>query len=160
MNNISEIIENYENDEFAYLIFKNEEQKTNNLYSLLSLNNSNIKGINEKDVKLIISNLINILENIQNYGIIHRDLKADNILYYYKYGKLTISLIDFGMSKFLGHNEIIIDEPIGTLLYSAPEVILNKNYNIKSESFSIGVLTYLLLTGQLPFQADSEEKLC
>ena len=58
--------------------------------------------------------------------------------------------MDFGLSKILGPEERCT-EPYGTLSYCAPEVLLEEPYNKEVDIWSIGVITYLLLSAQLPF---------
>ena len=67
-----------------------------------------------------------------------------------------IRLLDFGLSKILGPDEMC-NEPYGTLSYCAPEVILGNPYNKQVDLFSVGVITYLLLSGQLPFNHKNSE---
>ena len=65
-----------------------------------------------------------------------------------------IKLVDFGLSKIIGPNESSLD-PFGTLSYVAPEVLLQKPYGKEVDLWSLGVITYLLLSRVLPF--DDEE---
>jgi serine/threonine protein kinase len=67
-----------------------------------------------------------------------------------------IRLLDFGLSKIIGPNETC-NEPYGTLTYCAPEILLDIPYNHQVDVFAIGVITYLLLCGFLPFDAENNE---
>ena len=68
-----------------------------------------------------------------------------------------IRLLDFGLGKIIGPNETCKD-PFGTLSYVAPEILLEEPYNTKVDLWAIGIITYLLLAGFLPFDSDVSEK--
>ena len=67
-----------------------------------------------------------------------------------------LKIVDFGLSKIIGPNESSLD-PFGTLSYVAPEVLLQKPYGKEVDLWSLGVITYLLLSRVLPFD-DEEDK--
>ena len=64
--------------------------------------------------------------------------------------------MDFGLSKIIGPNETS-QEPFGALSYVAPEVLLQKPYGKEVDYWSLGVITYLLLSGVFPFD-DNDDK--
>jgi serine/threonine protein kinase len=68
-----------------------------------------------------------------------------------------IRLLDFGLSKILGPSEKC-SEPFGTISYVAPEVLKQKYYGREVDIWSIGIITYLLLCGCLPFDDEKSEK--
>jgi calcium-dependent protein kinase len=91
-------------------------------------------------------------------GIIHRDLKPENILMQDDGNPDTIKIIDFGAAKMFDISEDLQQkERIGTPFYIAPEV-LNHNYNEKCDIWSIGVITFMLLSGKLPFGGKDDEQ--
>ena len=92
---------------------------------------------------------------LHSFGVAHRDLKPENILMVSDNEDSDLKIVDFGLSKIIGPNESSID-PFGTLSYVAPEVLLQKPYGKEVDVWSLGVITYLLLCGVLPF--DDEEK--
>ena len=81
-------------------------------------------------------------------GIVHRDLKPENLLLT---TDSTIKIADFGLSCFTSP-----DEPLnmiaGTPGYIAPEIISKKPYDHKCDYWSLGVILFMLLAGELPFQ--------
>ena len=79
----------------------------------------------------------------------YRDIKPENFLLYSADDDSHIKLIDLGLAKRVGANEVM-NAPNGTPYYIAPEV-LNKNYNEKCDIWSAGVITYILLSGMPPF---------
>lgn len=94
---------------------------------------------------------------IHSYGIIHRDLKPENVLMTNDSDHSDIRILDFGLSKILGPDETST-EPYGTLCYCAPEVLKEEPYNKAIDLWSIGIITYLLLSGSLPFDHKTDDK--
>ena len=150
--NIIKLYETFENSEYFYIIM--EYCSGSDLFSYIE--KSKFK-LTEKKACEIIFKLCRALYYIHSYGIIHRDLKPENILMTDNSSKADIRILDFGLSKILGPDETC-NEPYGTLSYCAPEVIKGENYNKQADLFSIGVITYLLLCGQLPFNHKDSEK--
>lgn len=105
----------------------------------------------------IIHKLCAAVYYLHSYGIAHRDLKPENILMTDNTDTADIKLVDFGLSKIIGPNEYC-NEPFGTLSYVAPEVLLEKPYTKAVDMWSIGVITYLLLSGSLPFDHQTSDK--
>jgi serine/threonine protein kinase len=68
-----------------------------------------------------------------------------------------VKIIDFGLSKILGPSERSTD-PYGTLAYVAPEVLLQKPYTFYVDSWSLGIIIYVMLSGLLPFDAASNRE--
>jgi serine/threonine protein kinase len=97
---------------------------------------------------------------LHKYGIIHRDLKPDNIMLTEANDKGHIKIMDFGLSKILGKKEKASDG-FGTLTFVSPEVLVRKPYNKEIDIWSIGVILYFMLSGELPFddEGDDEQKI-
>ena len=66
-------------------------------------------------------------------------------------------MIDFGLSRILGENELIENEPFGTLGYAAPEILIGDRYGFSVDLFSIGVMMYYLLYKALPFDGENDD---
>ena len=95
---------------------------------------------------------------VHSYGIAHRDIKPENVLLTSEDENADIRLLDFGLSKIVGPNQKST-EPYGTLTYCAPEIILDKPYLKTVDSWSLGVMTYLMLSGSLPFSGKDEHEI-
>ena len=67
-------------------------------------------------------------------------------------------IVDFGLSKIIGPTQTSID-PFGTLSYVAPEVLLQKPYGKEVDVWSLGVITYLMLSRVLPFDDEDEKEI-
>ena len=93
-----------------------------------------------------------------SFGITHRDLKPENILMTSKGDDADFKILDFGLGKIIGPNEKC-SEPYGTIIYCAPEIILDYPYTKNVDSWSLGVITYIMLYGLLPFWDKDRKKL-
>lgn len=92
-------------------------------------------------------------------GVIHRDLKPQNIMIQHFDGEEVVKIIDFGIAKVKDSKlATSTKESItaGTLLYMAPEQIKNSQCSVASDIWSLGVIAYEMLTGDKPFVAHSE----
>ena len=118
-----------------------------NLYFYLSKNNF---VLSEEEIATYIHNISKAVYSIHNLGIIHRDLKLSNIALTKKNNKVEIRILDFGLSKILGPNQLC-NEGYGTPGYAAPEVINRYNYSFEADIWSIGVICYFLCMRKLPF---------
>ena len=105
----------------------------------------------------IIHKLSMAIYYIHSYGIVHRDLKPENILMTDDSDKADIRLVDFGLSKIVGPGQKC-KEPYGTLSFVAPEVLRGKEYDKSVDLWSLGITTYLLLCGFLPFDDKHSER--
>jgi serine/threonine-protein kinase len=96
-------------------------------------------------------------------GVIHRDLKADNVVVVERHGEPQVKLLDFGISKILqplGDRERLVTLTgsgvvMGTPQYISPEAIQGETTDGRSDLYSLGVILYEMLTGRLPFEATS-----
>jgi len=104
-------------------------------------------------VRDIISQTITALRAFQRLELVHRDLKLDNIMID-NFGQ--IKLIDYGtvLIAALDENQETLSEsvPQGSFNYIAPETLSNLHSDHKSDLFSLGVIAYELLTGELPYK--------
>lgn len=148
--NIGQYVESGENHEYVYIIMDYIPNKDLKTY-IRSIKFS----VEPEIIKSIAQDLLDLIKNFNQMGIIHRDIKADNIIFNPINHKIT--LIDFGLSRVIGDGEKIYNEPFGTLGYAAPEILLGEKYDSSIDLFSIGVLIYLLYFGVLPFEDDDDE---
>lgn len=106
-------------------------------------------SITEINVSTIIYKVLSAITYCHEMGICHRDIKPENILFENENNEGEIKIIDFGLSKKYD-SQINMQTVLGTPYYVAPEV-LKGNYNQKCDVWSIGIFTYVMLSGQPPF---------
>lgn len=106
----------------------------------------------------LITPIAGALDHAHGAGIVHRDLKPQNIfLAWDSSGDTQPKLLDFGMAKLLGESPVhtVSGTPIGTPLYMSPEQARGEKVDHRSDVYSLGVLCFEMLTGQLPFTGDT-----
>lgn len=97
--------------------------------------------------------ILKAMQHAHERGIIHRDVKPQNIMLLQDG---TIKVTDFGIARFSNtETRTMTDKAIGSVHYIAPEQARGDHTDGKSDVYSIGVMLYEMLTGQLPFEADS-----
>ncbi|EAY10461.1 CAMK family protein kinase [Trichomonas vaginalis G3] len=112
--------------------------------------------LTEPEAKVFICQLLYALQYVHSLGICHRDLKPENLLLDQN-GRVKIS--DFGLSRFVGQNGLV-STPCGSPCYASPECVSGQSYDgRKSDIWSCGVITYALLTGQLPWTKRNQQQL-
>ncbi|KAJ0810498.1 putative protein kinase CAMK-CDPK family [Helianthus annuus] len=104
----------------------------------------------EREATIAIRDLAEGIKVCHNNYVIHWDLKPENLMYVEDNDGSTLKIIDFGISITFTSVQLFYNEPVSTLLYSAPEVI-QEHYGPESDIWSAGVILYALLSGTLPF---------
>ncbi len=149
--NIVKLLDHFENSEYIYIVMEYISGGTLNQYI-----KNHYFYISESEAANIISQIGNGLKYLHNYGIVHRDLKTDNIMLTKNNENGIIKIMDFGLSKIVGPKEGLIDG-YGTLNYCAPEVLMREPYNKQIDIWSLGIILYYMLVGHFPFQGNNED---
>ena len=143
--NIVRIHEHFEDHENIYIIL--EYLSGGNLNYYLSSQKSLLC---EMKIKETVLQLASGIKYLHHYGIIHRDLKNENIMMSDQSENPVLKIVDFGLSKVLGITEKINDA-CGTMAFAAPELLQKINYNKSIDIWSLGVILYFLICGNYPF---------
>ncbi|MFH1729320.1 MAG: sigma 54-interacting transcriptional regulator [Pseudomonadota bacterium] len=110
-----------------------------------------IRKITIRDAAIIIYNILDLLAYIKLKNLVHYDIKPSNIMFKsHSDNEIEIKLIDFGFASTKKDNIAR-----GTFLFSAPEILLDKNACATSDLYSLGISIYHVLTGKFPFSFDS-----
>ncbi len=151
--NIIRLYNVFENADYLYIIM--EYCYGGDLFSYLE--NRHFR-LSEKRASTIIHQMATAVYYMHSFGVVHRDLKPENVLMTSTDEDSDIRILDFGLSKILGPYEKC-DEPYGTLTYCAPEIIIDEPYAKPVDLWSLGVMTYLMVSGKLPFNSEDENEI-
>lgn len=101
----------------------------------------------------LISQVLRALQHAHNKGIIHRDIKPQNIM---MIDNGMIKMMDFGIARFSGsETKTMTDKAIGSVHYISPEQASGDEVDQRTDIYSTGVMLYEMLTGKLPFDAEN-----
>lgn len=118
-------------------------------------------SLDQNRILLLATQICSGLAHAHKEGVIHRDLKPDNIiLVKNRSGEDQVKILDFGIAKLLrddeeGPNLTKTGDIFGTPTYMSPEQCLGKRVDVRSDIYSLGALMFELATGKPPFCADS-----
>jgi serine/threonine-protein kinase len=99
----------------------------------------------------IAGQICSALEHAHAHGLVHRDLKPENVLLA---PDGVAKLSDFGLARTMASRLSSDGRIAGTVFYLAPELALGKEFDGRADLYSLGVMLYELVTGELPFVAD------
>ena len=137
---------------FDYMVMQKCDCDLRFFYTKIKMNNNQIK--------LLFKNICNALFILHSNGIIHRDLKTNNILMKYENNSWKIYLIDFGMSRIVSYrrDKRNMTPKIITLYYRPPEIAYNlqKEYSYEVDIWSLGCIFYELFEKKYLFNPDCE----
>jgi len=150
-NGIGKLIRNFEENGFVYLVL--EYIQGVDLFEYLQLNE--FKPLKELEAKKIFIQIVEITEFIHKKGIVHRDLKLENVMLKANH---KVKIIDFGLCA-IAPCDSMLDSFLGSVEYACPEILDRRPYNgCKAEVWSLGVMLFALLYGQFPFSTYDRER--
>ncbi|KAI9013768.1 kinase-like domain-containing protein [Phycomyces nitens] len=113
----------------------------------------------EKDATAVIRSVLNGLEFLHANKIVHRDMKPENLLFKTPDPNAELVICDFGIAKMADETSSPLHTVCGSPGYVAPEVLMKKGYGTPIDMWAVGVITYTLLCGYQPFQAEDQMEL-
>ena len=113
----------------------------------------------DSECALIMKGIFEALNYLHKKNIIHRDIKPENILFKNKNDLSSVILCDFGLSYQLSNYETSTTGSCGTVIYMAPEILLKRNYDVLVDSFSAGIVLFILCSGGMhPFYSGKKSR--
>lgn len=111
------------------------------------------KALTYKETVHFIMQILAALQHAHDKGIVHRDIKPQNIMLL---SDGTIKVMDFGIARFSrSESRTITDKAIGSVHYISPEQARGNPTDLRADLYSVGVMMYEMLSGTLPFESDS-----
>ncbi len=152
--NIIKLYEVFEASNSLYLIM--EQCQGGELFDKILEHIENNEMYSEKDTAGIMMQVMSAIDYCHNNGICHRDLKPENLLYLKKGNEENnpLKIIDFGFFQNL-NNKKKLTSKVSTPYYISPEILAG-NYTEKCDIWSAGVILYVLLSGELPFNGTND----
>jgi serine/threonine protein kinase len=122
----------------------------------LDLRRSMRSGLRPVEALTVLAQTSAALAAVHAAGVIHRDVKPENILLERTGGQLTARLTDFGVARAADSALVTkTNQIVGTPAYIAPELVAGRPVSAASDVYGVGVMAYELLAGRRPFSADS-----
>ncbi|CAM9621206.1 unnamed protein product [Ectocarpus sp. 4 AP-2014] len=110
--------------------------------------------LEESFAAYIVAQVVDAVRYCHSLNIAHRDLKLANCMFEDESASPIVKIIDFGLCKELRNGETS-SAFVGTMTYASPEMVMkNKRHGIECDVWSVGVMTYALVGGRLPFNAE------
>ncbi|CRH02816.1 protein kinase 2, putative [Plasmodium relictum] len=148
---IIKLISAYEQEGYVYLVL--EYLKGGELFEYLNNNGAYPEQIAKKAIKRILI----ALEALHSNGVVHRDLKMENLMLENPNDPSSLKIIDFGLASFL--NSPSMNMRCGSPGYVAPEILKYASYGTKVDIFSLGVILFNILCGYPPFRGNNVKEI-
>lgn len=150
--NIVQLIDTFEDGDWFLLVL--ELVGGGDLYTVLT--NREPPRLQEREAAFVVAQLVEGLSFLHSQGIIHRDMKLENVLVANERREkplvfYTVKITDFGLSKAIGAGFSEARSTVGTRPYTAPEVLREDSHDFSSDLWCLGVLLFVLLAGHFPF---------
>jgi len=119
---------------------------------LFTLLDSHVR-LNEAQSRRFFTQLVEAVQTCHNAGVIHRDLKLENLLLTSADLNGKLKLCDFGLSAIQRNQTDLLAQWVGSPEYASPELVNKKPYSTEVDVWAMGVILYVLVVGHHPFTA-------
>ncbi|KAM4640424.1 serine/threonine-protein kinase H1 isoform 2-T3 [Amazona ochrocephala] len=152
--NIIQLIEVFETQDRVYMVM--ELATGGELFDRIIAKGS----FTERDATRVLQMVLDGVKYLHTLGITHRDLKPENLLYYHPGTDSKIMITDFGLASARKKgDDCLMKTTCGTPEYIAPEILVRKPYTNSVDMWALGVISYILLSGTMPFEDDNRTRL-
>ncbi|XP_048402575.1 serine/threonine-protein kinase H1 homolog isoform X3 [Stegostoma tigrinum] len=152
--NVIQLIEVFETQERVYMVM--ELATGGELFDRIIAKGS----FTERDATRVLQMVLEGVKYLHILGITHRDLKPENLLYYHPGADSKIMITDFGLASTRKKgDDCLMKTTCGTPEYIAPEILVRKPYTNSVDMWALGVVSYILLSGTMPFEDDNRTRL-
>ncbi|CAG9326259.1 unnamed protein product [Blepharisma stoltei] len=150
--NIIRLIETYEDEKFIYIVM--EYCSGGELFAKII----EAGHFDENQSKFLLKKILMAVNHLHLNNIVHRDIKPENFLFESDDKDAELKLVDFGLSNKFGKKFKNLHSKVGTPYYIAPEV-LSGSYSNKCDLWSVGIIMYTMMSGDLPFFSDTQSEI-
>uniref|UniRef100_F6W1N5 non-specific serine/threonine protein kinase n=1 Tax=Ornithorhynchus anatinus TaxID=9258 RepID=F6W1N5_ORNAN len=145
-----QLYETYRNSKRSYLVLELAPRGDLLEYINTTSDRRRCPGLEEEEARRLFRQLVSAVAHCHSTGIVHRDLKCENILLD-ECGFLKLT--DFGFASRSARKNSLLSTFCGSVAYTAPEILMSKKYNgERADLWSLGVILYAMVTGKLPFK--------
>ncbi len=150
------------NHKYVVKIFDINQYGNHHYFAMEHIDGNTLKdtikrgNLTGKEIIILFREICEAIRYIHDQGILHLDIKANNILQT-KEGQIKVT--DFGIGKIEGKEELTKRLLVGTVEYMAPEQLRGEAIDKRTDLYSLGVVLYELLTGELPYYAPTKKEL-
>jgi serine/threonine protein kinase len=150
-HNIAQFVHAYETHDHVYLLMT----RVNGGSGLTLLQELQEHKLPEKKARRYFRQLVEAVAHLHSHGVVHRDLKLENILY--RESDDSFVLADFGFAVEVGANNLV-ETSCGTVCYAAPELFTAGTYDgCAADIWALGVILHAMVAGKLPFDCPDDD---
>ncbi|XP_042321503.1 testis-specific serine/threonine-protein kinase 5-like isoform X3 [Sceloporus undulatus] len=155
--NVIQLYEMYRNSKRTYLVLELASRGDLLEHINATSDRREFPGLEEEEARRLFRQIVSAVAHCHNVGIVHRDLKCENILLD---ERGFIKLTDFGFANRYSLKNSLMSTFCGSVAYTAPEILMSKKYNGElADLWSLGVILYAMVTGKLPFKERQPHKM-
>lgn len=151
VNNILRLLDDYEDATHCYLFLQYCRHK--DLFDIIEKNGK----LPEPQVRYVLEQLVTALKGAHTHGVLHRDLKLENVLITEKTAQgPSVAVCDFGLSVIVPNAQAAkLQQWVGSPEYASPELVNKIPYGAEVDVWALGVILYTIAVGSQPFTHDT-----